>query len=102
MIPFPADGGMRLAAAYLDERAASGPSTPWTSTPGDSDEPGSRRIALATYDDYVAYVDRLPTYLDDGTGDLEARIREVEGAESKAREVGRQLSAQARHARARG
>ena len=46
-------------------------------------------------------VDRLPKYLDDVTRDLGARIREADSAESTARQVGRQLSAQARRARTR-
>ena len=70
--------------------------------PEDSDEPGSRRIALAGYDDYVAFVDRLPKYLEDVTRGLEARIREAESTEATARKVGREISTRARAARSRG
>ena len=41
----------------------------------------------------------IPKYLDDAIRDLEARIREIDGADSTARRAGRQLSAQARRAR---
>jgi hypothetical protein len=70
--------------------------------PGDSDEPGSRRIALASYDDYVDFVDRLPNYLEDVTRDLEARLRQTETIEATARQVGREVSARARARRSRG
>lgn len=114
---FPVDGVMCLAAGYLEEErdryqyryavlfGGESAKRALNSTdldPGDSDEPGSRRIALATYDDYLAFLDRLPKYLDDVTRGLEARIREADNAASTARQVGRQLSAQARRARTRG
>jgi hypothetical protein len=114
---FPVDDVLCLAAAYLEEErdgyryryavlcggeAAKRALKTADLDPGDSDEPGSRRIALATYDDYVAFVDRLPKYLDDVTRDLEARIREAEDIDTAGRQVGRELSARARRARSTG
>jgi hypothetical protein len=114
---FPADGVLCLAAAYLEEErdgyryryavlcggeAAKRALATASLDPGDSDEPGSRRIAMATYDDYVAFVDRLPKYLDDVTRDLEAQIRQAESTEATTRQVGRKLSARARSARSHG
>jgi hypothetical protein len=114
---FPVDGVLCLAAAYLEEdrdgyryqyavlcggEAAKRALKTADLDPGDSDEPGSRRIALATYDDYVAFVDRLPKYLDDVVRDLEARIRQAESTEATAREQGRKISARARAARSPG
>jgi hypothetical protein len=114
---FPVDGVLCLAAAYLEEErdgyryryavlcggeAAKRALKAADLDPGDSDEPGSRRIALATYDDYVAFVDRLPKYLDDVVRDLEARIRQAESTEATAREEGRKISARGRAARSRG
>jgi hypothetical protein len=108
---FPVDGVLCLAAAYLEEEgdgyryryavlcggeAAKRALKTADLDPGDSDEPGSRRVGMATYDDYVAFVDRLPTYLADVTRHLEARIREAETTEATARKVGRRLSARAR------
>ena len=53
--------------------------------PGDSDAPGpSRRVALATYDDYVDFVDRLPTFLSDLAISLEARVKQADVAAQKA------------------
>jgi len=113
---FRVDGVLCLAAGYLEEErgdyryryavlcggeAAKRVLNTADLNPGDSDEPGSRRIALATYDDYVAFVDRLPKYLEDVTRDLEARLRQAEGAEAAARQVGRLLSARARNSRPR-
>ena len=97
---FPVDGVLCLAAGYLEEErgdnryryavlcggeAAKRGLNTADLNPGDSDEPGSRRIALATYDDYVAFVDRLPKYLEDVTRDLEARLRQAEGTGAAAR-----------------
>ena len=111
---FPVDDVTCLAAAYLEEErdgyryryavlcggeAAKRALNTADLDPGDSDEPGSRRIALANCDDYVAFVERLPAYLGDVTRDMEARIREAESTEATARKVGRQLSARARTAR---
>ncbi len=61
--------------------------------PGDSDEPGSRRIALASHDDYVAFVDRLPKYLDDATRDLEAQLRQAEATDETVRKISAQVKA---------
>jgi hypothetical protein len=111
---FPADDVNCLAATYLEERrddfryryavlcggeAAKRALNTASLNPGDSDEPGSRRIAFATYAEYVDFVERLPAYLTDVTRDLEARIREAETTEATARQVGRQLSAGARASR---
>ncbi len=114
---FPVDGVLCLAAAYLEEErdgyryryavlcggeAAKRALATASLDPGDSDEPGSRRIALADYDDYVAFVERLPAYLGDVTRDLEARLRQAENTEATAREEGRKVSARARGTRSRG
>ena len=113
---FPVDGVLCLAAAYLEQErddyryryavlcggeAAKRALNTASLDPGDSDEPGSRRIALADYDDYVAFVERLPAYLGDVTRDLEARIREAENTRATARKVGRQLASRARGGRPR-
>ncbi len=113
---FPVDGMTCLAAAYLEEEggdyryryavlcggeAAKRALKTADLDPGDSDEPGSRRVALATYADYVAFVERLPAYLGDVTRDLEARIREADNTEATARQLGRELSARARRTRMR-
>src|SRR5712692_11294265 len=43
--------------------------------PGDSDEPGPhRRIALASYDDYEEFIERLPRYLNEVIHGLEAKL----------------------------
>lgn len=112
---FPVDGVLCLAAAYLEEdgdgyqyryavlcggEAAKRALKTADLDPGDSDEPGSRRVALATYADYVAFVERLPANLADVTRDLEARIRDADSTEETARQVGRELSARARRTRA--
>jgi hypothetical protein len=111
---FSVDGVPCLAAGYLeDERggyryryavlcggeAAKRALANASLDPGDSDEPGSRRVALATYADYVDLVERLPAYLGDATRDLEARIREAHNTEATARQAGRRLLARARRAR---
>jgi hypothetical protein len=90
---FPVDGVMCLAAAYLEQErdgyryryavlcggeAAKRALNATHLDAGDSDEPGSRRIALADYADYVDFVERLPAYLGDVTRDLEARLRQAE------------------------
>jgi hypothetical protein len=111
---FPADGVLGLAAAHLEEEQDGyryryailcGGETARRALrtadldPGDSDEPGSRRIALASYADYLDFVDRLPANLADVTGDLEARIRRAESTAVTAQQVGRQLSARSRNTR---
>ncbi len=53
--------------------------------PGDSDEPGpSRRVALAAFDDYVDFVDRLPLFLADLASLLQARVAQADVATQKA------------------
>ncbi|HLX35889.1 MAG TPA: hypothetical protein VKR30_11695 [Candidatus Limnocylindrales bacterium] len=114
---FPVDGLLCLAAAYLEEEgeryryryavlcggeAAKRALKTADLDPGDSDEPGSRRVALATYDDYVAFVERLPAYLGDVTREMEARLREAESAEATAGQVGREITARARRTRSGG
>jgi hypothetical protein len=69
--------------------------------PPPSDEPGSRRIALASYDDYAAFEDRLPKYLDDATSDLQVQLRQAGATEETARQIGHKLSAQAKARRSR-
>lgn len=111
---FPVDGVTCLAAAYLEEErdayryryavlcggeAAKRALNTAQLDAGDSDEPGSRRIALATYDDYVAFVERLPAYLGDITRKLEGRLRQAESTDATARQLGRELSARARRHR---
>jgi hypothetical protein len=47
--------------------------------PGDSDEPGPRRrIALASYNEYEDFVDRLPKYIGDVARRVEDRLRQIE------------------------
>jgi hypothetical protein len=114
---FPVDGVLCLAAAYLEKEsddyryryavlcggeAARRALKTADLDPGDSDEPGSRRVALATYDDYVAFVDRLPTYLADVTRRLEASVREADNTDTVARKAGRELAARARRTRSGG
>jgi hypothetical protein len=104
---FALDGVMYLAAAYLEEEgdgyryryavlcggdAAKRALNAAELDPGDSDEPGSRRIGLADYDDYVAFVDRLPKYLDDVNRDLEARVRCADSTAATAQQMGRKLA----------
>ena len=101
---FPVDGVLCLAAADLEHEGdgyrhryavlcGGEPTKRALNTadldPGDSDEPGSRHIALATYDDYIAFVDRLPKYLEDVTRDLESQLRQAEATGETARQVGR-------------
>ena len=53
--------------------------------PGASDEPGPhRRIRIATYDDALAFLDRLPTFLADLARDLEARVVRADAANANA------------------
>jgi hypothetical protein len=113
---FPVDDVLCLAAAYLEGEpdryryryailcggeAAKRALATASLDPGDSDEPGSRRIALASYADYLDFVDRLPAYLADVTRNLESRVRQAEGTAVKAQQVGRQLSARTRAGRSR-
>jgi len=56
--------------------------------PGDSDEPGPhRRIALASYEDYEEFIERLPRYLNDVIRDLEARIERTKALEATGQSV---------------
>jgi hypothetical protein len=51
--------------------------------PGDSDEPGPhRRIALASYEDYEDFVDRLPRFLNDVVRNLEAKVERTKAIET--------------------
>lgn len=46
--------------------------------PGDSDEPGPhRRIAIAGYEDYEEFIERLPRYLNDVIRDLETKVEQM-------------------------
>jgi len=60
--------------------------------PGDSDEPGPhRRIALASYEDYEEFIERLPRYLNDVIRDLEARIEHAKALEATGQSVGAEI-----------
>lgn len=111
MHAFPVDEVLCVAAGYLEEvgdgyryryavlcggEAAMRALKTADLDPGDSDEPGSRRVAMATYADYVDFVERLPAYLGDATRDLEARLGQAKVTEANARKIGRQLAARAR------
>ncbi|HEV2035107.1 MAG TPA: hypothetical protein VGU71_13075 [Candidatus Dormibacteraeota bacterium] len=62
--------------------------------PGDSDEPGPhRRIALATYEDYEEFIERLPRYLNDVIRDLEAKVERMNGLEATNQKVGAEVRA---------
>lgn len=88
---FEVDGQTCLASAYLEEvgdkyqyryavlcGGESGKKALKTAQldSGDSDEPGpQRRIALASYEDYEEFIQRLPRYLNDVIRDIEASMR---------------------------
>ena len=111
---FDVDGGVCLAAAYLEAEgdgyryryavlcggeAAKRALRLAGLDPGDSDEPGpGRRIALATYADYDDFVYRLPKFIADVTRRLEERIQHTEGAEIQIRTARRRLAAAKRSA----
>jgi hypothetical protein len=60
--------------------------------PGDSDEPGpNRRIALASYEDYEEFIERLPRYLNDVIRGLEARIERTKALEATGQSVGAEI-----------
>lgn len=114
---FPVDGVNCLAATYTEEErdrftyryavlcggeAAKRALNTAALNPGDSDEPGSRRIAMATYGEFVDFVERLPAYLKDVTRNLETRIGEADDAAASARQIGRQVSARTRTGRSQG
>jgi hypothetical protein len=64
--------------------------------PGDSDEPSPhRRIALASYEDYEEFVERLPRYLNDVIRDLEARVERSKAIETTNQRVGAEIRASA-------
>lgn len=65
--------------------------------PGDSDEPEpARRVAIATYDDYIDFVDRLPTYLADVARSLEERVQHTETAAGTISRGRRQITTMAK------
>ena len=65
--------------------------------PGDSDEPGpQRRIALASYEDYEEFIERLPRFLNDVIRDLESRIEGVKALEATGQRVGSEIRASAK------
>lgn len=65
--------------------------------PGDSDEPGPhRRIALATYEDYEEFIERLPRYLNDVIRDLEAKVQHTKAIEATKQRVGSEIRSSAK------
>ena len=57
--------------------------------PGDSDQPGpQRRIALASYEDYEEFIERLPRYVNDVIRDLEAKVERRKALEVTGQRVG--------------
>lgn len=111
---FDVDGAVCLAAAYLEPdgddfryryavlcggEAAKRALRTAALDPGDSDEPGGRRIALATYADYDDFLHRLPKYIADVIGRMEERIALTDGADIQIQTARRQLSAAKRAAR---
>jgi hypothetical protein len=65
--------------------------------PGDSDEPGPhRRIALASYEDYEEFIERLPRFLNDVIRDLEARTRRTKVLEATGQGVGAEIRTSAK------
>jgi hypothetical protein len=97
---FDADGVTCLAAAYLENEdddyryryavlcggeGARRALRDAPLDPSDSDEPGpSRRVTLATYSDYLDFMDRLPIYVSDVTRKLEERVARAEVAMASA------------------
>ncbi len=64
---------------------------------GDSDEPGPhRRIALATYEDYEEFIERLPRYLNDVIRDLEAKVQHTKAIEATKQRVGSEIRSSAK------
>ena len=100
---FVVDGQTCLASAYLEEvgdkyhyryavlcggESAKKALKTAQLDPGDSDEPGpQRRIALASYEDYEEFIERLPRYLNDIIRDLEARIEHTKALEATGQRV---------------
>jgi hypothetical protein len=65
--------------------------------PGDSDEPGPhRRIALASYEDYEEFIERLPRYLNDVIRDLDAGVERSKAIETNNLRVGAEIRASAK------
>jgi hypothetical protein len=109
---FDVDGQICLTSAYLEEvgdqyryryavlcggeAAKKAPKTARLN-PGDSDEPSPhRRIALASYEDYEEFVERLPRYLNDVIRDLEARVERSKAIETTNQRVGAEIRASAK------
>jgi hypothetical protein len=71
--------------------------------PGDSDGSGpGRRVALASYDDYEAFVERLPIFIADVTRDLEAQVKKTEAREVQAQAAGKEFASLVRSRRRHG
>ena len=61
--------------------------------PGDSDEAGNcRHIVLATYQDYDAFLQRLPAYLTDITRSLEGQLAHADATQANIKHERRRLS----------
>lgn len=97
---FDVDGTTCLAAAYLEKRgddyeyryavlcggeAAVRILRTADLDPGDSDEPGHRRVGLASYQDCDDFLYRLPMYLKDAVRSLEARRASAAGNDQRIR-----------------
>ena len=109
---FEVDGQTCLASAYLEEvgdkyhyryavlcggESAKKALKTAQLDPGDSDEPGpQRRIALASYEDYEEFIERLPRYLNDVIRDLEARIEHRKALETTGQSVGAEIRTSAK------
>jgi len=109
---FDVDGQTCLASAYLEKaddqyryryavlcggEAAKRALKTAQLDPGDSDEPGPhRRIALASYEDYEEFIERLPRYLNDVIRDLEAKVERAKALEATGQKVGSDISASAK------
>ena len=104
---FDVDGQTCLTSAYLEEvgdqyryryavlcggEAAKKALKTAQLNPSDSDEPGpNRRIALASYEDYEEFIERLPRYLNDVIRDLEARMERTKALEATGQSVGPEI-----------
>lgn len=104
---FVVDGQTCLASAYLEEvgdkyhyryavlcggESAKKALKTAQLDPGDSDEPGpQRRIALASYEDYEEFIERLPRFLNDVNRDLEERIERTKALEDTGQRVGSEI-----------
>src|SRR3989442_1740976 len=109
---FEVDGKTCLASAYLEEvgdkyryryavlcggEAAKRALKTAKLDPGDSDEPGPhRRIALASYEAYEEFIERLPRYLNDVIRDLEAKVDRSKAIETNNQSVGAEIRASAK------